>query len=97
MPHAVAVCHTAKLDTLRPMENSTRGGSSDTELNELTVIPCSDPSLPRVAATTTPVGKAPSALRNSPHVNAIGQSKCAPCQLCPVPSVHRPKCAPCQG
>jgi hypothetical protein len=39
MPHKFAACQAEKLSTVRPTENSTSGGSSDTELNELTVIP----------------------------------------------------------
>ncbi len=39
MPHVLAVCQVGKLTTLRVTENSTSGGSSETELNELTVIP----------------------------------------------------------
>jgi hypothetical protein len=39
MPQALAVCQTEKLATVRATENNTSGGSRDTELNELTVIP----------------------------------------------------------
>src|SRR5215475_3638874 len=38
-PQVVAVCQTEKLATLRATENNTSGGSRDTEVNELTVIP----------------------------------------------------------
>src|SRR3954471_23903715 len=45
--------------------HSTKGGSSDTEVNELAVIPCNLPSRSRVVMIVTPVAKEPSALRNS--------------------------------
>ena len=35
---------------------ATRGGSSDTEVNELTVIPAAAPSSAAAVITTTPVG-----------------------------------------
>ena len=44
MPQSLACSQIAKLCTVRATENSTSGGSSDTELNELTVMPCSAPS-----------------------------------------------------
>src|SRR5690242_20483478 len=70
MPHALATCQAAKLRTARATENNTSGGSRETELNELTVIPRS-PSGARVVTTATPVGKAPSAFRNSLDVKVI--------------------------
>src|SRR5437763_8992463 len=45
--------------------HSTKGGFSDTELNELAAIPCNLPSRSRVVMIVTPVAKEPSALRNS--------------------------------
>src|SRR3546814_7687677 len=45
--------------------HSTRGGSSDTELNELQVRPTGWPSAPQVVMMATPVGNVPSARRNS--------------------------------
>src|SRR5579863_5190434 len=45
--------------------HSTRGGSSDTELNEFAVMPCSLPPRSRVVMIVTPVAKEPSALRSS--------------------------------
>src|SRR5688572_28428521 len=45
--------------------HSTKGGSSDTELNELHVNPTGWPCASRVVMMATPVGKQPSARRNS--------------------------------
>src|SRR5690606_38222614 len=42
---------------------STRGGSNETELNELTVKPIGAPSGAAVVTTVTPVAKRPSAVR----------------------------------
>ena len=39
MPHPFAARQAEKLSTVRARENNTRGGSSETELNELTVVP----------------------------------------------------------
>jgi hypothetical protein len=44
---------------------STSGGLSDTELNELQVNPIGRPSVVMVVTTVTPVANMPSALRNS--------------------------------
>src|SRR6202012_4198353 len=71
MPHSLASSQIAKLCTVRATENSTSGGSSETELNELTVMPCSVPSGPRAVMMATPVGKVPSALRKSPDVKLM--------------------------
>jgi hypothetical protein len=71
MPHRSAVCQAEKLTALRATENKMRGGSNDTELKELTVKPCSNPSGPRAVTIAIPVGKTPSAERNSCDVNAI--------------------------
>src|ERR1700744_5747976 len=68
MPHSLASSQIAKLCTVRATENNTSGGSSDTELNELTVMPCSVPSELRAVMIATPVGKVPRALRKSPDV-----------------------------
>src|SRR3954453_15450551 len=47
----------------REGENETRGGSSETDVSELTISPAGSP--PGAAATNaTPVAKAPSASRN---------------------------------
>ncbi len=43
--------------------HSTSGGSSETELNELTVSPSGLPSGPVAVTTVTPVAKRPSAVR----------------------------------
>src|SRR5580698_2586024 len=71
MPHSLACSQIAKLCTVRATENSTSGGSSDTELNELTVMPCSTPSEPRAVMMATPVGKVPSARRKSVDVKLM--------------------------
>src|SRR4029453_6820869 len=71
MPHALAACHPGKLCTVRASENSTSGGSSETEWKELTVVPCSRPSGASVVATTMPVGNTPRVLRNSPGVKVM--------------------------
>jgi hypothetical protein len=47
------------------MQTRTSGGSSDTEQNALTVIPCKRPSESLVVTTVTPLAKRPSAARNS--------------------------------
>jgi hypothetical protein len=49
--------------------NSTSGGSSESELNELTVMPTGAPST-RAVTTQTPVGKWPSACRKALVSNA---------------------------
>ena len=71
MPHAFAACQAGKLSTLRARENNTRGGSRDTELNELTVVPRSSPLGARAATTAIPVGNTPSDFRNSPGVKVM--------------------------
>src|SRR5690606_1751562 len=61
------------------MHHSTRGGSSDTEVKELTVIPIWDASsgaasparVPLVVITATPVGKHPRAFRNARESKSI--------------------------
>jgi hypothetical protein len=45
--------------------HSTSGGRSDTDVKELIVNPAVRPSAQREVTTATPVGKAPSAQRNS--------------------------------
>jgi hypothetical protein len=45
------------------MQNSTNGGSSDSEANELMVTPADRPSSPTVVTTQTPEAKRPSASR----------------------------------
>lgn len=40
----------------RPIQMSTKGGSSDTEVNAFTVSPKGAPAASRVATTVTPVG-----------------------------------------
>ena len=47
-----------------PMLKRTSGGSSDSELNELTVMPSLRPSTAHVT-TQTPVGNCPSACRKA--------------------------------
>src|SRR5204863_7614778 len=50
---------------VRARLQSTIGGSSDTELKELTVRPAGWPSAPSVVTRQTPVGNVPSAARKS--------------------------------
>ena len=50
---------------LREMLHRTSGGSSETDENELTVMPMRRPSLARVLTTVTPVANCPSARRKS--------------------------------
>src|SRR6516225_773740 len=71
MPQALASCQAWKLMTVRANENKTSGGSSETELNELTVVPCNSPSAPRAVTTATPVGKTSRVFLNSPEVKAM--------------------------
>jgi len=47
------------------MLHTISGGSSDTELNELTVRPIGSPLRARVATTATPVANMPSVSRNA--------------------------------
>ena len=58
------------------MHHSTSGGSSETEVKELTVMPiwaaCSDPAGSGAAVTTaTPVGKQPKASRKARESMAV--------------------------
>ncbi|MCY1379058.1 hypothetical protein D9M69_667420 [compost metagenome] len=49
----------------RPRLQSTSGGSSETELNELAVSPASSPDAVRAVTMVTPVANMPSAERKS--------------------------------
>ena len=51
----------AKLAAERAMQTNTSGGSSDTDVNALAVIPTGCPSVPVVVTIVTPVRKWPSA------------------------------------
>src|SRR5712691_12498574 len=62
--------NTGALDAARDRLHSTMGGSSDTEVKELTVMPAGRPPLPKVVTRHTPVGKRPSALRKSRASNS---------------------------
>src|SRR5258708_38521042 len=53
------------MEMLLSTQNSTSGGSSDTEVNELAVSPCDSPSRLRIVTIATPVAKRPQAIRNS--------------------------------
>src|SRR5207249_2560075 len=57
--------NTGALEAARERLHSTIGGSSDTEVNELIVMPSGLPPGPIVVTRHTPVGKQPSALRKS--------------------------------
>ena len=64
MAKCPASMNAKKLADLRPMHQETSGGSSETEANELAVMPTSLP--PDCAVTTvTPVAKCPRARRKS--------------------------------
>ena len=56
----------------RSMHHKTNGGVSDTDANELTVMPMAGRSPLSVVTTATPVGKQPSASRNARVSNSIG-------------------------
>src|SRR5215813_5395184 len=56
---------------LRAILKRTSGGDNDTELNELTVVPRTAPSLVIVVTTATPVAKQPSASRKLRCANVI--------------------------
>src|SRR5229473_2888025 len=71
MAKASAVRKTFRLKSLRERLNNTRGGSRETELNELTVTPWGVPSSPRAVTTATPVGNMPSVFRNIRSVKVI--------------------------
>src|SRR2546423_4901198 len=58
-------CHASKLYAARDTLNSTKGGDSDTEVNELTVSPRRSPASEKAVTTATPVGNTPSASRNA--------------------------------
>src|SRR3984893_3230229 len=58
-------CHAAKLYAARDTLNSTRGGDSETELNELTVKPKRSPASETAVTTATPVGNTLSASRKA--------------------------------
>src|SRR5215469_6386943 len=75
MPQAFASCQARKLMTVRASENNTSGGSSETELNELTVVPCNNPSAARAVTTATPVGKTSRVFLNSPEVKAMAWTR----------------------
>src|SRR5260221_7818284 len=69
-PSTLMVKYSASRKTIaqpavRARLHSTIGGSSDTELKELTVRPSALPPGPSVVTRQTPVGKQPSALRKS--------------------------------
>ena len=57
------VSQALRLALLLPMQNSTSGGSSDSEANALMVTPAGRPSSPTVVTTQTPEAKRPSASR----------------------------------
>jgi hypothetical protein len=59
-----AVSNTGRLTLCRPKAHRTRGGSSDSEVQEFTVRPTGTPSFECVVMTVTPVGKQPKARRN---------------------------------
>src|SRR5579872_1379868 len=55
---------------MRSIATITSGGSSESELKELTVRPCGLPSAARVVSTATPVVKRPQARRKSRESNS---------------------------
>jgi hypothetical protein len=54
----------------RSKQTRTSGGSSDSELTALAVVPTGWPSAPRDVMTVTPVAKCPMAFRNSAPVTS---------------------------
>src|ERR1700676_1277692 len=48
------------------------GGSSDTDVNELAVMPCTQPGARSAVTTVTPVANCPRARRNSELVGVVG-------------------------
>src|SRR5215475_13514349 len=67
--------------------HNTKGGVSDTELNEFAVIPCSLPSRSRVVMIVTPVANEPSAFRNSRELKPSADVLCTVALWLPVVSV----------
>jgi len=61
----LAASKTALLGARVARLHNTSGGRSDTDVKELIVKPAVRPSAQRAVTTATPVGKAPSARRNS--------------------------------
>src|SRR6185369_12476973 len=61
----------------RRSDHSTRGGSSESALNELAVRPTGAPSAPRQVTIVTPVTKRPSASRSSSGPSSEGLSSAA--------------------
>jgi hypothetical protein len=64
----------SKLPARRSTLNSTSGGSSDTELNELTVMPSRSPRALMAVTMTTPVGNRPRASRKLRLSNGIAKA-----------------------
>jgi hypothetical protein len=56
----------------RSMQTRTRGGSSETEVNELTVSPTGAPVASRAATTVTPVGYDAMTVRSTDRMSASG-------------------------
>src|SRR5450759_89948 len=65
-----------RLCAYKELLHSTRGGLSDTEVNELAVIPCNLPSRLRVVTMVTPVANEPSALRSSRTLKPSAEVLC---------------------
>jgi hypothetical protein len=57
--------NASKLAALRARLHSANGGSSETEANELAVMPTGSSSVDRVVTTVTPVANCASARRSS--------------------------------
>src|SRR5713226_5226112 len=76
----LACAKSAKLAACRDKLHSTRGGSSETEENELTVTPMRRPSFARVLTTVTPVANWPSARRKSRRSNRSAAAVVVACR-----------------
>lgn len=71
--------NTSTLAAALPMQISSSGGSSDTEVKLLAVKPRGWPSMPAVVTMVTPVMKLPKAVRSSRNSNGLSRSaRCAP-------------------
>src|SRR5712692_11465617 len=82
----LACAKSAKLAACRDKLHSTRGGSSETEENELTVTPMRRPSFARVLTTVTPVANWPSARRKSRRSNRSAAALAASSRNAPAAS-----------
>jgi len=74
MQKSCAASHSGKALAVFRMLNRISGGSSETVLNELTVMPSRARSCANAVMTATPVGKSPKTLRSSRGSNSVPPS-----------------------